>query len=150
MLLGKLLWDLVQSSNKLWVDLLSDKYVAGPRILHAITHNSALATWSSIIKAKNILKDGFSWRTRSGNSSFWSYPWSSFGYLGPLVPYIDIHDLQLTIKDVISFPSPHTHVLYTQLPPIVSDNINNTHLKFNASLEDAFIWINNKSGTYTT
>nr|ABD33196.1 RNA-directed DNA polymerase; Ribonuclease H, putative [Medicago truncatula] len=48
--------------GKLWVNLLFDKYFAGPRILHATTHNSASATWSSIIKAKDIIKDGFSWR----------------------------------------------------------------------------------------
>ncbi|XP_024636248.1 uncharacterized protein [Medicago truncatula] len=149
-LLGKLVWELVQSSNKLWVNLLSDRYVSGPRILLATTHNSASATWSSIIKAKDIIKDGFFWRAGSGSSSFWSCPWSSFGYLGPLVPYIDIHDIQLTVKDVISSTSPHTQILYTQLPPIVSETINNTHFKSNASLEDAFIWTNNKNGNYAT
>jgi len=33
---------------------------------------------------------------------------------------------------------------------IMSENINNIHLKFNGSLEDTFIWSSNKNGTYTT
>ena len=105
-LLGKLVWDMLQSSKKLWVDILSDRYVAGPKVLHATTHSSDSVTWSAILRARNILKDGFSWRVGSGSSSFWSWPLSSLGFIGSLAPYIDIHDLQLSIKDVISSGSP--------------------------------------------
>ncbi|GAU50504.1 hypothetical protein TSUD_409790 [Trifolium subterraneum] len=149
-LLGKLVWDMVQSSNKLWVDLLSSKYVKGSTFLLSGNNSSGSPTWSSIIQAKNILKDGFSWRAGSGTSSFWSSHWTTLGQLGALVPYIDIHDLQLSIKDVLSTNSPHTHILYTQLPPSVSDLINNIHIKFNDSIDDAFIWTSNKNGSYTT
>ncbi|MCI03295.1 RNA-directed DNA polymerase (Reverse transcriptase), partial [Trifolium medium] len=82
---------MVQSSNKLWVNLLSNKYTTGPAILHTNGPSNASSTWASIIRAKNILKDGFSWRAGSGSSSFWFSPWSSLGYLGSLVPYVDIH-----------------------------------------------------------
>jgi hypothetical protein len=51
---------------------------------------------------------------------------------------------------VLSTGNPHTHSLYTQLPPLVSDGINNTTFRFNDSIEDAFIWSNNKNNTYTT
>ena len=43
----------------------------------------------------------------------------------------------------------HTHVLYTNLPPNIEDYINNTHLNFNATIEDAFIWSQNKNGAYS-
>jgi hypothetical protein len=59
-LLGKLVWDMVQSSRKLWVDLFSSKYIAGPNFLLSSTPSSSSSTWSSIIRAKDILKDGFS------------------------------------------------------------------------------------------
>ncbi|CAJ2643293.1 unnamed protein product [Trifolium pratense] len=148
-LLGKLVWDMVQSSNKLWVDLLSKKYTSGPAILHTNGFPNASPTWSSIIRAKNILKDGFSWRAGSGSSSFWFSPWSSLGYLGTLVPYVDIHDLHLTVRDVLTFDSPHSRILYTQLPPSASVLINNFHIRFNDSIDDAFIWPSNKNGSYT-
>jgi hypothetical protein len=59
-LLGKLVWDIVKSSSKLWVDLFSSKYINGPNFLLSNTPHSSSSTWSSIIRAKDILKDGFS------------------------------------------------------------------------------------------
>jgi len=58
-LLGKLVWDLVQSKNKLWVNLRSNKYTGGPNFLHANAHTNSSPSWSSIIRAKNILKNGY-------------------------------------------------------------------------------------------
>ncbi|GAU42452.1 hypothetical protein TSUD_235210 [Trifolium subterraneum] len=139
--------DMVQSSSKLWVDLLSSKYVFGSTFLLSSTLSSGSSTWSSIIRAKDILKDSFSWRVGSGSSSFWFTPWTA---LGSLVPYVDIHDLRPSVKDVISTGNPHTQCLYTHLPSLVSDVINNTNFKFNDSIKDAFIWTNNKNDIYTT
>ncbi|CAJ2635885.1 unnamed protein product [Trifolium pratense] len=149
-LLGKLVWDMVHHSKKLWVDILSSKYVDGPSIFLASNSSSGSPTWSSIIQAKNILKDGYTWRAGSGSSSFWFSHCTKFGRLGTIVPYIDIHDLQLSVRDVLSSGNPHTQILYTQLPPMIFDTINNSHMKFNASIEDTFIWTNNKNGSYTT
>jgi len=70
-LLGKLVWDMVQSTNKLWVKILSTKYASGPSILQATASNTSSPTWSSIIKAKNILHSGYVWHAGSGSSSFW-------------------------------------------------------------------------------
>jgi len=148
--LGKLVWDLIQSSPKLWVDLLSNKYISGPKILNATAHPKASSTWSSIIHAKYTLKEGYSWRAGSGSSSFWFCPWSSLGYIGLMVPYIDIHDLHLSVNDVLSSSGPHFQVLYSHLPPQASNFINNMNIRSNPSLEDAFIWALNKNGVYTT
>ncbi|CAJ2646060.1 unnamed protein product [Trifolium pratense] len=149
-LLGKLVWDMVYHSKKLWVDILSCKYVDGPSIFLASNSSSSSPTWASIIQAKNILKDGYTWRAGSRSSSFWFSHWTKFGRLGTIVSYIDIHDLQLSVRDVLSSGNPHTQILYTQLPPMIFDTINNSHMKFNASIEDTFIWTNNKNGSYTT
>jgi len=80
-LFGKLVWDMVQCSKKLWVDLLSDEYVVGSRLLHATTRSTDSSTWSSIIHAKNSLKAGFSRCADSSISSFSYYPWSTLGSL---------------------------------------------------------------------
>lgn len=48
--------------------------------------------------------------------------------------YHDIHD---------------TQALYTNLPQTIADFINNTHIKYNERIEDAFIWNHNKNGDYT-
>jgi len=149
-LLGKLVWDMVQSSSKLWVQLLPNKYIGGLNFLQAIIHSNSSPSWSSIIRAKNILKQGYSWRAGSGSSSFWFSNWSSQGPIGNHVPIIDIHDLHLTVKDVFSVDGPHAQDLYTNLPPEIVNFINSTHLRFNDAIEDSFIWTKNKNGNYTT
>jgi len=149
-LLEKLVWDLVQSSNKLWVQLLLNKYHITPHFLQAKVLSSSSPFWSSIIWAKDVLKDGYKWRPGSGSPYFWFTNWSGLGYLGSLVPFIEIHDLQLSVKDVLSSTSPHIQHLYTHLSQEFAEAINNTHFRFNNSIEDAFIWPDNKNGAYTT
>ena len=59
-LLGKLVWDMVQSSPKLWVQLLSDRYVIGLNALFALARPSVCFFLSSILHARDVHKDGFS------------------------------------------------------------------------------------------
>jgi hypothetical protein len=140
-LLGKLVSNMVQKIDKLWVNLLSSIYSSGPNFLFNVTaHPNCSPSWSSIIRAKKVLKNGYSWRSGSGNSSFWYNNWSNLGILGTQVPIADIHDLQLTIKDVITNDGLHTQALYTILPIALADIINNTQLSFNPSIVDAFVW----------
>jgi len=105
--------------------------------------------WPSITKAKNVLKDGYSWQAGSKSSSFWFSNWSTLGILGSLVPYIDIHDLQLTIKDVLFANDPDTNIIYTNLSSEASEHINRIHMNFNDTTEDVVIWSNRKNGTYS-
>ena len=124
-------------------------------------HHNNSPSWSSNIRAKNVLKNGYNWRAGSGNSSFWFSNRSPHGLLGTLVPIIDIHDLHHSVRDVFSNIGQHTHALYTNLPPNIEDYINNTQLNFNdiqialfrdvfSNIEDAFIWSHNKNGAYST
>jgi len=148
-LLGKLVWDIMHSSNKLWVQLLSNKYFPNTHMLRASAPSSCSSIWAAIICAKSVLHKGFEWRHGIGNSSFWFTSWSSSGPLAPLVPFINIHDLHLTIKDVISSPEPHTHILYTTLPLEVPNHINNLNIRSNDFVEDTFVWSPNINSVYT-
>ncbi|CAJ2670486.1 unnamed protein product [Trifolium pratense] len=148
-LLGKLVWDLLQDSDKLWVRVLSDKYISGTRILSSDTLSGS-STWNSIMKAKNVLRTGFVWRPGSGNSSFWYSHWSHFGPLGAIVPYVHYHDTALMVKDVFVSSTANLHLLYTQLPQEVVISLNSMKFSFNSTIEDTMIWSANKHGTYTT
>lgn len=59
-----------QYSNKLWVDLLSDKYDDGACLLYATTWPSNSTTWSTIIHAKNYLKSGLISHGAQGHATF--------------------------------------------------------------------------------
>ena len=99
---------------------------------------------------KNVLLNGYTWRAGSGSSSFWFSRWSAFGCLGSQTPIIDIHDIHLSVRDVLSINGNRSQVLYTTLPQDVTEFINNTSVRFNDAIEDAFIWPHNKNGVYTT
>ena len=149
-LLGKLVWDMTQHSTKLWVQLLSHKYLTTPHFLLANAHLSCSSSWATIMRAKNMLSGGYSWRHGSSASSFWFSNWNSTGILAKAVPFVDIHDLQLTVKDVLSSPPPHTNILYTMLPPEVANSVNNLNVWFNEAIQDSVIWSCNINGVYTT
>jgi hypothetical protein len=57
--------------------------------------------------------------------------------------------MQLSVKDVLSTGNSHTQSLYTHLPLLAYDVINNTTFRFNDSVENAIIWSNNKNDSYT-
>lgn len=77
-LLGKLVWDLHHCSSKLWVRVLLSKYHCEGSFMHG-GRVSRSCVWNSIIKARDILKDGYSLRVGVGNVSFWYEPGSRFG-----------------------------------------------------------------------
>lgn len=149
-LLGKLVWDILQSLNKHWLNFLSNHYVSGPKILHTCDHSSGSSTWSSIIRAKSFLQYGYTWRAGSGSSYFWFSPSSALGFLGKLVPYIHIRDLHPTVINVLNNNDPHIQILYLHLSIVALDVVNNIYTKFNDSIENAFIWLNNKNDVYIT
>ncbi|KEH24455.1 reverse transcriptase, putative [Medicago truncatula] len=117
-----------------------------PNTLHATYNSSSSPSWSSIIKAKDILRNGYVWRAGSGCSSFLFNNWSSHGLLGSLVPIIDIH---LTVRDVFHFNGHYTQALYTILPQPIAEFINNNNFRFNEKIDDNFIWKHNIDGVYT-
>jgi hypothetical protein len=148
-LFGKLVWDLVQYTDKLWVRPLSHKYTGGHHFLHTEVHSSSSPSWSSIIRGKNSLKQGYVWCAGSGSSSFWFSNWSNHGFLGAHVPIIDIHNLHLSVKDVLSTDGSRTQALNTNLPPDIANLVNTIQFRFNDSIIDVVIWGHNKNDTYT-
>ncbi|MCI15264.1 RNA-directed DNA polymerase (Reverse transcriptase), partial [Trifolium medium] len=108
-----------KASGGLGIRMARDANIAllGSSILYHTNTTGSSNTWSSIIKAKNYLKDGFSWRAGSGNSSFWFSHWIPQGAIGSLVHVVDIHDIELKINDVYTSSTPDLSILYTELPP---------------------------------
>jgi len=101
-------------------------------------------------EAKNILKNGFSWRAGSGESSFWYSHWTSFVPLCANVPYVHINDIALKINKVYATTPPNLNMLHTLLPSDILDEIINLNLHFNSNTEYTFICHENSNGIYTT
>jgi hypothetical protein len=89
-LLGKLVWEILHSPSKLWVNIFKEKYLKGRLIFNASATGGS-AIWNSIVKALNMLQDGFRFKIGDGNSKFWYEPWVFKDKLCSKVPFVDIY-----------------------------------------------------------
>jgi len=69
-LLGKLIWNLLYDPQKLWVRVLSHKYIKGGDIWNIKAKGNISLIWRSILKALESLRQGFQFRIGDGSSSF--------------------------------------------------------------------------------
>lgn len=68
-MLRKHVWDMQCQSDKLWVQMLSHKFVKGRSFLHTPLHYGS-PIWNSIFKAKEVLKEGYKFRV----AGQWGFP----------------------------------------------------------------------------
>lgn len=146
-LLGKHVWDLLQNQDKLWVQLLSTKYLQQQNILTATLSQGASYTWRSIHRAAVYLKPGFLLRAGNGDGSFWYEQWLEKGPICNLVPFVSIHDINLRLRDVYHDGEWHFERMATQLPNDVQMAIRSIFLSNDA--HDLLIWGPSKSGSYS-
>lgn len=98
-LLGILVWDMQQNNQKLWVEVLHEKYVTHKNFLEC-TKKLGSSVWSSIFKAKQVLRGGYKMRLGVGDSSFWYDSWSTLSPLCNQVSYVNIQDDNMEVRDV--------------------------------------------------
>ncbi|XP_072064253.1 uncharacterized protein [Arachis hypogaea] len=91
-LLGKLVWDCLNNSEKLWVQVLKHKYLRNQSGMNGNSRNSSSATWKNIISAYEHLKEGLHWNIGDVHKSVWYDEWTPFGKLCNLVPYVHISE----------------------------------------------------------
>jgi len=63
-------------------------------------HNKPSITWRSIQHAINFFAAGYSFRVGSGDSLIWNIDWTQLGLLCQLVPFVNISDSVMCLKDV--------------------------------------------------
>jgi len=87
-LLGKHVWLLLHDRNKLWVQVLTHKYLGSQALFHEDLVQVSSYTWGFIIKAMLLLKNGFAVRVGKGEVSLWIDKWLDGVHLRELVDYI--------------------------------------------------------------
>ena len=80
-LLGKLVWQLFHHPNKLWVQLLTEKYHSSKDDCFSRSRGRGSYVWKSICRAWDILKEGFSWCIGDLEQNFWFFKWRREGRL---------------------------------------------------------------------
>ncbi|KAK7242986.1 hypothetical protein RIF29_37768 [Crotalaria pallida] len=87
-------------------------------------------------------------RIGNGNSSFCHTDWTGHGYLSQAVPFIDIHDFELTIKQVWQYDNWNLSCIYSWLPHHAIQEINGIKPHFHDSVVDCFVWKSETDSVY--
>lgn len=147
-LLGKVVWDILDSRDKLWVSMLKDLYIKGGNIFNAVNVKGS-PTWNPVRQALKVLHDGFELKIGTGNTSFWYSPWVIKSPLCGKVSYVDIHDLNLKIKDVWNGNNWNLSMLYTPLSNEICESICNLNPWLDEDVPDVWVWKNSITGLYS-
>ncbi|GAU27562.1 hypothetical protein TSUD_29940 [Trifolium subterraneum] len=105
---------------------------------------------NALAKALNMLRDGFTLKIGDGNSSFWYDPWVIKDKLSSVVPFVDIHDTSLRIRDVWDNGMCQLNELYTAIPDFVRNAITPLQSCIVSDLPDIWTWNNSSSGIYSS
>lgn len=100
-MLGKAVWSLIHKPGKLWVRVLSHKYLRNSSLFQARASPSASPVWKRILRARDQLREGFKFRLGDGASSIWYSDWSGTGMVAEKLPYVHVSDTELCMADVI-------------------------------------------------
>lgn len=84
-----------------------------------------------------------------GESSFWYTSWVMKTPFCGQVPYVDIHDLNIRIKDVWDGNKWNLDVLYTPMPSEICNSIGQTRPWIDVDVSDVWIWKHSISGVYS-
>lgn len=89
--------------------------------------------WNAIMKAQCALREGFEFRLGDSGFSFWFTNWLEVGKLAEKVLYVDIHDLDMRVKDVCSIKGNwNFNMLYTNIPTAICDRIKSVLISLNS------------------
>lgn len=116
-MLGKHVWEIIHHPDKLWVRVLTAKYLLDSHIFQPQVRAGVSYTWQSILKAATTLAMGFIYRVGRGNISLWYERWLHKGRLCDRVPFVDIQDTHLQIHDICKLGSWNFEQLATTPPP---------------------------------
>jgi hypothetical protein len=148
-LLGKLVWEILNSPDKLWVKLFQERYLKGQLVFNA-SATSGSVIWNSMTKAIGCLRDGFTFKIDDGNSNFWFDSWVFKEKLGSMVPFVAIQDTSTKIKDVWYDGSWNFQSLYTAISDFPRNEIISRQPRIINGVPDVWVWQNSSSGIYTT
>jgi hypothetical protein len=112
-------WDILHSPNKLWVPLVTQKYLGTTSIFNVGPSSPSSYTWKSILKVATVLRDGFCIRIGRGNVSFWFDRWLDEGPLCDKVLFMDYQDVPLQVRDVVNDRSCDLSRVRTLMDPLL-------------------------------
>lgn len=107
---------LLNTAGRIWVRVLSHKYLGRGSVLEVASTPTSSSLWKWILKARDVLRNGFEFKLGDERTSLWFEDWSGQGACGRHIPFIHISDSALTLADVIMNGSWNFSQLSTPVP----------------------------------
>lgn len=150
-LLGKLVWSLLHHQDKLWVKVLTHKYLGQNSIWVNKKNSQPSITWRGIQKAITTFAEGYNFRVGGGESSLWYVDWTKLGPLCHMVPFVNISDSELQLRDVYDNGIWNLQGLSTMLSPALIETIQTVPapMTLDPRLPDTWTWKHAAQGHYT-
>jgi hypothetical protein len=150
-LLGKLVWSMLHHKEKLWVQVLTHKYLDKKSIWIADKKSSASITWRGIMKAVASFAHGYKLRIGAGETSFWYEDWTKLGPLCKLVHFVNISDTELKLHDVCKDGGWDLQILATMMSSDIVQAIQQITppMILDTRLNDEWAWQPEQQGKYT-
>ncbi|XP_057432083.1 uncharacterized protein LOC130724829 [Lotus japonicus] len=147
-LLGKLVWKMLHEPSCLWVQQFKSIYLKETNFFDYKIKGNVSFAWRSIIRARDVLKHGFSFLLQHGDSSLWYNDWAGIGALCHYVPYVHISDVELKLKDIWN-TGWQWNKLWTIIPQKILDHLNQIAGPTGVPFPDAWRWQHRPDGLYT-
>lgn len=150
-LLAKISWRILKEPHSLLAQTLLGKYCTGTSFLHASAPTSASHGWRGILAGREVLRQGLGWLVGNGRSiGIWSEPWLQLDKpttpIGPPTrnnSHLCVADLFLPATTNWNLQAIREHL------PQYEDTIK-AIIPSECNMEDELVWLNDKSGAYTT
>ena len=140
---------MIHDKDKLWVSILSHKYLGNVSILDALLPADCSSIWRAICKSASLIKDGFRVRLGNGSSSFWFHPWIRKGSLCNLADFIHVTDSQLKVQDSWEEGCWKLDNIWTLLLVEVQQLILEVPVPHFRDSPDCLVWTGAFSGSYS-
>ncbi|XP_057442323.1 uncharacterized protein LOC130734042 [Lotus japonicus] len=148
-LLGKAVWQLVQKPNKLWVKVLDQKYIKDSSILSVQPRQKDSPLWKGILRARDQVGQQMVFRIGNGETSLWYKDWSGTGPIAHQLPFVNIADVHLQLKDIIQGNVWDLNRLYTMIPLSVQQKLTDLQPTVCVARSDGWVWNVGNKGQYT-
>lgn len=99
-LVGKLIRSILHEQDKLWVQVLTHRYLRQDSLWTGKKKARDSSIWYIILQVISVFKDGLMMKFGAGNSSFWFSDWTGQGSLCNQVDYVHSSDTATIIRDI--------------------------------------------------
>ena len=147
-LLDKLVWNMLYNKDKLWMTVLSHKYMVNMSLWMNKKHNKPSITLRGVQHAITNFAAVYSFHVDSGDSLFWNIDWTQLGSLCQLVSFVNINDSVMCLKDVLDDGRWNLQGLVTMISADILHYIHQLPAPYNLDvrLQDLWTWRHAKKG----